>query len=518
MKAKQKENIIEKEVYLSTPQIKVLRSRTSLTLNMAGQRAGKSFLIGFKSGYYISNFPKMKGMIAANTYKQLEQSTMSECKKVWKSIYNLTEFNEKNPTGNYVVNKKPPKHFHQFELFADYNGIISFENGAIVFIASLENYLAHDGKTLGWAELDETKDTREEALKAVILARLSQPGLYYHNNTMELEYIDYIPEKELKDYSPINPCCINTSPSIGVVKWLTDMFSLEDDEKEIFNKVTNPNDYFYKKNAHQTVVIFSTYWNAHNLVDNYIENRLSQLSEGEALKFVFGFPFGRSGASYYRNFNKANHVRNSAFMPESPIHLTYDFNAVPYMTQIACQVNPNERTKELEINIFKEYCLASPYNSTKSACEHFIQDFEGHHPSPYVYFYGDASGENRQAGSGDHSQFDTVREMLYKFISPRSDRVPKSNKGVFNRRNFIDRILERKLQIPYDGEIYTVTLYIDPSCVKTIEDFQWLKEGVDGKLKERVKDPETGASYEKLGHCSDAVEYLICELLEEYYS
>ena len=518
MKADLRENIIEKEVYLSTPQIKVLRSRTSLTLNMAGQRAGKSFLIGFKTGYYICNFPKMKGMIAANTYKQLEQSTMAECKRVWKNVYNLTEYNEKNPTGNYVVNKKPPKHFHQFELFADYNGIISFENGAIVFIASLENYLAHDGKTLGWAELDETKDTREEALKGVILARLSQPGLYYHNETLEYEYIDDIPMDEMHNYSPINPCCINTSPSIGVVKWLTDMFGLEDEEQTIYDKVTNPNEFYYKKDTHKTVVIYSTYWNKHNLVENYIENRLSQLSEGEALKFVFGFPFGRSGASYYRNFNKLEHVAPVPFIPDLPIHLTYDFNVVPYMTQIACQIYPNERTKEFELRVFKEYCLSSPYNSTKSACEHFIQDFENYKPKPYVYFYGDASGDSRQAGSGDHSQFDTVREMLYEFTSSRSDRVPKRNKGVFNRRDFVDRILERKLQIPYNGEMYTVVLKIDPDCKKVIEDFQWLKEGVNGKLKERVKDPETGATYEKLGHCSDALEALICELFEDYYS
>lgn len=513
---KQKENIINKEVVLSKPQIRVLQSRSSLTLNMAGQRAGKSFLIGFKSGYFVLNFPKMKGMIAANTFMQLSQSTMVECKKVWKDVFGLTEYTENDRAGSFVVNKKPPKHFRQFEIFNDYNGIVAFENGAIIFIASLENYLAHDGKTLGWAELDETKDTRKEALKAVILARLSQPGLYFHNETLEFEYIDDIDIAEMHNYSPINPCCINTSPSIGVVKWLTDMFGLEDLEKEIYSKVTDPKDFFYIKQGLQTVIIYSTYWNAHNLVDNYIENRLSQLSEGEALKFIFGFPFGRSGSSYFRNFNKLEHVSPLPYLPDQPIHLTYDFNAVPYMTQIAIQILPNERTLEYEVRIFREYCLSSPYNSTKSVCEHFIQDFEDF--SPYVYFYGDASGDSRQAGAGDHTQFDTVRDMLYKFTSKRSDRVQRKNKGVFNRRDFIDRILERKLKIPYNGEMYTVAVYIDPSCEKTITDFQWLKEGVDGKLKEKEKDMETGISYEKIGHTSDAIEYMICECFEDYYS
>jgi len=47
---------------------------------------------------------------------------------------------------------------------------------------------------------------------------------------------------------------------------------------------------------------------------------------------------------------------------------------------------------------------------------------------------------------------------------------------------------------------------------------QWLKEDIDGKLKEKEKDPETGVTFERLGHCSDSLEYLICELLEDYYN
>lgn len=507
--------VVEKVIELSTPQIKVLRSRTTLTLNMAGQRAGKSFLIGFKTGYFVSNFPKMKGMIAANTYKQLEQSTMTECKKVWKDIYNLTEYNDKNLEGNFVVNKKPPRHFHQYEIFPDYNGIVSFENGAIVFTASLENYLAHDGKTLGWAELDETKDTREEALKAVILARLSQQGLYFHKETLEYEYIDNINKDELHNYSAINPCCINTSPSIGVVKWLTDMFKLEAEEKVILKKVTNPKDFYYSTSTFQTIVIYSTYWNADNLVENYIENRLSQLSEGEGLKFIFGFPFGRTGSTFFRKFSKTAHVKDVSFNEALPINLSYDFNSKPYMTLLASQSEFVPDLMEFQIRFFKEYCFASPLNSTEAVTNAFVDDFEDY--DPFVNFYGDASGDYRQAGSGDHTQFDTVREILAPFISRSSDRVPRKNKNVLNRRDFVDRILEKKLTIPYGDLDYTVVIIIDPSCEYLIQDMQWLKEGLDGKLKEKEKDPETGVVYEKMGHTSDSLEYLVCEMLDDYY-
>ena len=101
-------------IKLPTPQLKVYQSRKALTLNMAGQRAGKSHLIGIKSGFYVLNAPKIKGMIAANTYMQLTQSTLVAVRKVWELNFSLSEYDVKgNPKGQYVIDKKPPAHFHK---------------------------------------------------------------------------------------------------------------------------------------------------------------------------------------------------------------------------------------------------------------------------------------------------------------------------------------------------------------------------------------------------------------------
>ena len=503
------------QLELSTPQVKIISSRTPLSLNMAGQRSGKTFSIGFKSGLYIKNAPKIAGMIAANTYKQLTQSTIREVKKVWEDIYGMSEYDPKsNPNGHYRVNLKPPEHFTKFEKFDNYYGIISFINGGIIFIASLENYIAHDGKNIGWAELDETKDTREEALKAVIFARLSQPGFIYHKETLEIDYIDDVDNSD--DYINWNPCCINTSPSIGVVKWLTDLFSLESVEQEILKDLTGKTHFYYEVTEDHTICISSTHHNAHNLSDGYIKNRLVKLSEGEGLKYIYGYPFGRTGDSYYRNFEKLKHIKSVFYQKELPIHLTFDFNSKPYMTEICAQIVIDEENKLFKIQFFKEYCLSSPHNSTEAVCEAFYDDFVLF--NPMIFYYGDASGDYRQAGSGDHTQFDTVREKLKPFLSRSSDRVPKANKHVLNRRDFVDKILENKLVIDYNGQKYLVQILIDPSCEKLGEDMQWLKEDIDGKLKEKEKDPETGVTFERLGHCSDSLEYLICELLEDYYN
>ncbi len=490
---------------LSLPQLKVLTSRKALTLNMAGQRGGKSFGIGYRSGLYVKYFPNMVGMIAANTYMQLTQSTMVEVRRVWKRSLGFTEYSRKgNPNGVYVIGRKPPQHFTVFHEFDNYYGIVSFRNGAVIFTASLDNYLAHEGKTLGWAELDETKDTKEAAVKQVILARLSQPGLYYDDEGTL--YYSVQPEKT---WQPFNPCVINTSPAEGVVEWLVNMFDLKLYEDEINRKIFNPKDFFYKETGKKAICIYSTYWNAHNLQKNYIENRLSQLTSGEADKFIWGYPFAKSGGEYFDYFDRKVHVQSVPRIATLPDHLTYDFNLIPYMTLVCFQIN--ETDDEFQIRIFKEYCYGQPRNTTEAVTEGYKEDHEGMITD--VFYYGDAMGTRGVEGFGDeYTRFDPVRTALYRYLYESSDRTTRSNLGVNKRRNLMNKILKGILFI--GGR--KVVLMIDEACEETIKDFQYLKLGPNGKLKEKVKDPVTGRVYEKYGHTSDAIEYGICEILESF--
>lgn len=506
----------------SVPQLKVFQSRKPVTLNMAGQRVGKSYMIGFKSGYYVKNFPRMRGMIAANTYKQLSQSTLVATRKVWKEEFNITEYDKnRNPSGVYVVNKKPPAHFHVFEEYDRYDGIISFRNGAIIYIASLDNYEAHDGKELGWAELDETKDTREEALTSVILGRMSQPGLYVdvNGNLVYSDDLDF-------DGDPFNPVCINTSPAVATPEWLIDMFSLSEHDSEILEKITSFPEFFYKEIDNKAIVIYSTHHNSHNLPRNYIDNRLKTLSKGDALKFVYGYPFSQSGGEYYDEFDRLKIVKPVEFVPNKPVHLAFDFNVMPYMTMLAAQVetlpmwadennnlfddydNGRREVKVTKVKFFKEYCLKSPLNSVSGVVEAFLNDYGNDIDT--VFYYGDASGHSRVPGAkGEYRVYDDVEEDLSRYIFPGSDRSMRRNPSVLKRRKFLQEI--------YKGGVHFIIIEIDPSCVELIKDLQYLKLGKDGKFIEYVTVPETKVRYEKYGHTSDAKEYLICELFSDIF-
>lgn len=490
---------------LSRPQAHSLQCRKPLLLVMAGQRAGKSFGIGLRTGNYVRYFPKMVGMIAANTYKQLTQSTMVEVRRVWKSHFGITEYDKNgNPNGVYVVGKKPPIHFVKYHEFDDYSGIISFRNGAVIFTASLENYLAHEGKTLGWAELDETKDTKEAAIKQVILARLSQTGLYYNQNG-DMVYSD----TPTPDLVPYNPCVINTSPAEGTVDWLEDMFDLKNNDEEILSTVTKNNKYYYWQNETKAVIIYSTYWNAANLPANYITNRKSQLSEGEQLKFIYGYPFSKTGGEYYSSFERLNHIRGYTYDSTIPVHLTYDFNIWPYMTLVCCQIE--ELDDALNFNFYKEYCYRPPLNTSEAVTTAFLEDHAGMISD--VFYYGDAMGTRGIEGFGSHvTRFDDIRKGLEYYANDSSDRTSRSNPGVNKRRNLINRIFEGK---QYIGP-KKVNIFISPECTELIRDCQYLKLGVNGKHKEKVKDEQTGVVYEKFGHTSDAMEYVVCEVLTDF--
>jgi hypothetical protein len=145
----------------SKPQYDILTSRKPVNLFLAGQGSGKTHCAGGVSSTFISNFPKVKGLIAANTYDQLNRSTMYRIREVWEHEFQIKEYSELTKEGCYVIGKQPPKHFNtDSHNFDRYNNIISFDNGAVVYIGSFDNYKALDGMEIGWAILDETKDTK----------------------------------------------------------------------------------------------------------------------------------------------------------------------------------------------------------------------------------------------------------------------------------------------------------------------------------------------------------------------
>ena len=491
------------EQIVSNPQRAILKSSALINLFLAGVGSGKTHLLGIKTYQLISRFPKVRGFIGANTYLQLQQSTLFRIREYWKSIGVVEYEKTSRPHGQYVVGKKPPSHFitegHNFD---DYYGIISFVNGQVTFIGSLERSETHEGKEMGWAVLDETKDTDEADVKEIIIARIRQKGMFMVDGELS---------DQGNDHQQYNPLFIATSPA--KVDWINSWFGLDQYVDEITQKIYNRNDYFQKQMDDKFAVISSTYHNVHNVGENYINNVLNNNSEERGKSLIFANPYSTTGGEFYSSFNRLKHVTNVKYDPSAPLHISFDQNSVPYNSAGLSQVRRvDEKWNGFdwywELRFIDEIALSNPRNSTEEVCEEFAYRYQSHKSG--LFYYGDATGHNRTTISKQFKHhYEIVEAKLKRYLNNASDRTLRVNPSVVARRDFINRIFEDKLPI---------RIIIDESCHHLIADLMYCKQALDGgKDKHIVTDKETGEKYQKYGHFGDLFEYMAIEMFKNYF-
>lgn len=485
------------------PQFEIICSRQQINLYLSGQGGGKTHCAGIVSGQLIAAFPKAHGFIGANTYTQLSDSTLYRIRKVWKEIFGWSEYSRENPKGDYVVDVQPPSHFntagHEYD---SYHGKICFKAGTVIYKGSLENYKAHDGKEFSWALLDETKDTKEIAVKEVIIGRLREQGMYVDKRG---KLVTVAQNKDTKEvHSPFNPLYIFTSPA--KVDWINEWFNLDTYQDEITSLIYSAETFFKKVVDNKFVVISSAYHNAANLPDGWIEQQKKNLHTVLQNTLIYGDPFSQSGGEFYKMFSRSKHVWDITKFPAAfqdngrvynkllPLHISFDFNVNPYMTATIWQMDGR---KLYQIN---ELCLKSPLNTTAAVCRQFCYLYPNHEAGLFVY--GDPSGKKEDTRS--EKGFNDFRIIMAELAKYRpQQRVLSKAPPVVMRGNFINTIFESN----YKG----IEIIVCQNCGHSINDLLFLKEASDGtKKKEKEIDENTKVSQEKWGHTSDSMDYLIC--------
>lgn len=491
------------EIELLEPQAAMYRAAVPYNLVIGAQGSGKSHDIGVRSGLFLIYCPNVVGLIAANTYDQLSRATMKEAFAAWKKYFGWTEYHPKsNPHGHFVFGKMPPPHFkpHGYTLITNNNNIY-FSNGGVIFTASLDNYKAIEGIQIGWALLDETADTAEEAVTEVITGRLRQTGLCTTTTAPWAPLFPYAPKGTKWAGKEVNPLYIYTKPA--KVPWLKDLFKLDPYEEEIKQKIYRPGEYFYHCDGYMQVCIYSVYHNEHNLPENFIQNR-AQLLAGSGLidSYIYGNPFAKTGGEFASEFDKKKHQVRCEYEDGYPIHLSVDFNAKPYMSGIIAQlVEYTEDGYWAALRIFDEYALEWPNNTAGHLGEGVTNDYSD--LSAYgLYVYGDASGNNSIPIKGAKSFFD---DLINNLKIPHELRVPASNPkykaalgpGTMGRKAFLNRILSGAAGVKVE---------ISPKCQRLLGDLEFVMEDANGAMK-KTKNKE---GVEERGHHLDALQYLIC--------
>lgn len=501
----------EPAIKLSRPQFTILHSNSDRNLFHTGQGGGKTMVMGVLSHRLVETFPNHIGLIAANTYQQLSDSTLREIFQVWGKM-GWSEYDKNNnPDGWYVFDKEPPECFvpHGNTFKTNANKIF-LRNGCVLFTASLDNYKAIDGRTIGWAMLDETKDTREEAVKHVIIGRLRERGIYLNRlfDKTTYKHFQFTADPNLSA-GEINPMWVFTSPVKE--QWLTEYFHLDDYREEILGTIFSKEDYFFKKDDNRTIVIASSYHNQANLPANYIDNQIKDLSPEVAEMLVYGNPFGKSGGEYYSGFDKMVHIRKVHHTPDMPMHLTFDFNVNPYMTALPFQIIPGDDGVE-EVRILGEYAKRFPNNNIEDTCAAFDGEY-GYECDTGFFFYGDASGHNTMPLKTQRNYYHVIEESLRHIVGGSSKRLLRANPrhksimaGTLGRRDFMNGALMGR---------YPFRIVIDESCKNLIADLEFLKEDANG-AKAKIKAEINGVVCEKYGHMSDALDSAICWLYGDW--
>lgn len=508
---------MHKEIKVSDPQADIIESTAARNLFHGGVGSGKSHCGGFVAADFIQNTPWVTGFIGANTYSQLSKSTLDRIFKVWELYFGWKR------DVHFVSNKRPPSHYKIYgPEMDDYAHIISFVNGAKIFTASLDNYKVIDGTEFGWAILDETKDTKEEAVREVITARLRQVGMYIRSNGVLLKAKHEKGETDEQFFNRLkllalekgckgfNPLYIFTSPA--KTDWLAEWFEIPEHFEEINSTIYSEVDYFRKRMGDKLVVISSTYHNKENLPEDFITNLIedNKHNDQRIKMLVYGSPLAKTGGEYFSKFDRLVHIKLLEINPKLPVHISLDFNLYPYVTLMCYQMWWDTTKMKWIVYKFDEICMEAPKNTTEDACEELYFRWEWLLKNG-VFYYGDYSGKTKTTNSKEHN-YEIVRRVLMRYVGEYSDKVIVNDK-IDKRKNFMNKILSG------NNKDVPIEFYQAPHCKRSINEYEYLKEDPNGsKLKQMITDEITGKSYQKYGHIADSDEYFFTSAFETIYN
>lgn len=210
-----------------------------------------------------------------------------------------------------------------------------------------------------------------------------------------------------------------------------------------------------------------------------------------------------TGMEYYHKFKYEKHVKDVPYLEGFPLHVTFDFNYLPYMTANVAQVREKDG---IELRFIKSYTMRPPVNTIEDTCEAILDEWK--HLFKYgLFIYGDTSGKNSQPVRKRRNYYEIIKENMDGYVNDLNIRLLRSNPAHEQRINKINRIFydHSKLKIVFD----------EKQCKDLILDLENVKMDANGK---KLKEKEKGKSWEKYGHHSDSFDYLLFWFLKFQWS
>lgn len=216
----------------------------------------------------------------------------------------------------------------------------------------------------------------------------------------------------------------------------------------------------------------------------------------------------RTGSELFSSFHRGKHCGEHPYDPSLPVHLSVDNNVLPFISVSYWQASFEKIT---DIWQFGETCAGNPNNTVRKASKLVAHHLHSIGYTDRIYLHGDASTKaSNTIDEEKRSWLDLFIDTLQKEGYEVDDKICGKNPSVAMTAEFINAI--------FDGQIPGVRLAIDDHCTNSIEDYMSVqKDANGGMLKPRIKDKTTMQVYERHGHLSDTMRYLVYDLCRDEF-
>ena len=406
-------------------------------------------------------FENIRAVVARKTIKSLKESTFNTIKTVMKE-WGLKEGE------NFKINML--------------EGVVTFWNDSVIILKELEDLPSDPNfERLGSSEytiafIDEVSEICEKAVEV-----LSSRIRWRIHETFKIPRL----------FMSTNPC----------MTWVRSRFVQDDDGNPVECSDTD------------VFVRFSLYDNPDIAFRQIYEANLNKIKDKatrERLKYGnWDFTETNVSAAYW-NFDGEKHLvmnlREQVYNTLKPLIVVFDFNVIPYMGSLAVQIDYEKKSVYILEEILgkqEDKENNTPKLSAKVRDKYIKEKHLGG-----ILVTGDPAGLARSTQTDDGTNNFTIimNNMKNPTLKPEL-KLLRKQPPITTRLEFVNALFTG-----YDGW----SILIDMRCRKLTEDLINQKKNADGtKNKARATDPKTKMKYEKYGHLSDCLDYVLCYFVNE---
>ncbi len=363
---------------LSDKQLRFCASDRVETFFIGGVGSGKSFSLATTAYRALRQKGAVLGFYAPTT-KVLKRSTLVAFEEAWNKFGFFQGV-------HYVVGKIPPWKHVKPHVLGSQDGILTTIFGSYAILDGLDNFNSQRGLQLDEIFVDEMRDVKPEARKA-LLARLRGP---LYNSTGKKHRIWYATTP------PDNPY------------FLQSLAENQTDEQEF--------------------VFGTSFDNLPNLPAGYLDTLASTLDSESYEREVLGKFVFVNGRRFTYEFDKNKHIGQFELTKRLPLYLSFDFNVSP----ATCIIGQHD---DDQLRIFDEIRIknTSIYGVT--------DEIKKRYPDYAYQVTGDVSGNAREKATRDlTNMYKIIAEELY--INRSQIKVGKQNPTHHSNSTLVNSLLK----------------------------------------------------------------------------